>query len=822
MQDIIQFLDARSKNFPSLDSIHYSYKLAGSSFGIDVPIIRDLEIDESTQSLFIPAADGNRRDGVGDLVEVTGILTERHQKRPLILFDHGKSVQLPIARARKIAHQPDTYSFTVNMGEKTAGCRAYFYTGKEDCDESLGCKQYDQAVFSNEIFDMCVQDMIGAGSIGYQIVDGEHIPPDYNRGIPQGMHLKSINLLEVSLVVLACNQDTVGVAKSLPYATKSLSTPNSYPAFDKIQSLLTGGRICGKPATPLLIKALEPYRATKKSTIISGWKAMHPVGCKCAKCAKKLEKSCSCSSCSQGHACSCGTKHIEKSGDGYDLVSKKTGKPLGYHPTKEAARKQEEAIEISKHGKSLKDLRNKYKRPLPEQVDKLEALKQRAGKVVPDALIRGVQEHLKPQDKSLSELRMKYLKKDGEETKQPSQRRSATLGKPNPNATGKTPEEQGKRQNTGNSQQKPISKTPPAFTTTQQQQLAAQQQQSSAQQKLNSQQEREEEATKNRGLLTNIGRAVGKYPRTAMAAGSALAGMAGYGTRVGLHPNLQGRQEQQAAITQPAQQLQSVTQPTTPQTQLVPPVEQSLPTPQDELTPQESQSLPTPKVTLTPPVERPLHIPQAALTPPVEQPDNTAFDRLRNAQEDLANRQQQQEDLANRQQQQEDLANRQQQQEAAEARAYALKPHQLPALYDWLDRVRRRDPETYHRLIERPKPEIASIFLHYGTQPKSLVSYERKALDTNRLKNLRHRYGKNDNRMRVLRHGKPTSAVIHTSSKNLDKLRKEAGDKGVEVKWLSDDGKGITKIKLSGTKDVLDKFANAYGKRMSKKRKAEG
>lgn len=38
----------------------------------------------------------------------------------------------------------------------------------------------------------------------------------------------------------------------------------------------------------------------------------------------------------------------------YHLVSKKTGKTLGIHRTKEDAVKQEEAIEISKHSQDKK------------------------------------------------------------------------------------------------------------------------------------------------------------------------------------------------------------------------------------------------------------------------------------------------------------------------------------------------------------------------------------------------------------------------------------------------------------------------------------
>jgi hypothetical protein len=40
---------------------------------------------------------------------------------------------------------------------------------------------------------------------------------------------------------------------------------------------------------------------------------------------------------------------IKQVGSSYHLISKKTGKILGKHRTKEEAIKQEEAIEISKH-----------------------------------------------------------------------------------------------------------------------------------------------------------------------------------------------------------------------------------------------------------------------------------------------------------------------------------------------------------------------------------------------------------------------------------------------------------------------------------------
>ncbi len=44
-------------------------------------------------------------------------------------------------------------------------------------------------------------------------------------------------------------------------------------------------------------------------------------------------------------------EHIVKSGSGYKLVSKKTGKNLGTYPTKAGAEKRERQVQFFKHNK---------------------------------------------------------------------------------------------------------------------------------------------------------------------------------------------------------------------------------------------------------------------------------------------------------------------------------------------------------------------------------------------------------------------------------------------------------------------------------------
>lgn len=252
----IDTLNSRSKE---LDPLYFSYKFDVNKFGRDVAIA-DLDVDEKDMSCWIPIADGRRRDGVGDLLEVEGIVTTRHYLNSIVLFDHGKSIPLPIARARKDPKVPETYSFRIDPVAKTAGLRAYFYQGSPKKDETVDIDsttakidQYEHSKFCEQLFDMVVKGYIGAGSIGYQVLEAEHLPPDYRTGVPQGLHLHKVLMLEGSLVVLPANQDTVG---------KSL---------DGIRSVLCKGECCGKSLSPYLVKSLAAYAPPAKSIVSPGY-----------------------------------------------------------------------------------------------------------------------------------------------------------------------------------------------------------------------------------------------------------------------------------------------------------------------------------------------------------------------------------------------------------------------------------------------------------------------------------------------------------------------------------------------------------------------
>lgn len=96
-------LDNRSR----VRTPNFSYKLTDNGrYGLSVGYDDVLAVNESEMSIVIPFADGNRRDGVGDLLEVGGIRTERHRTNaiasdvpPVLTRD-----DVPDQRGRDVEH----------------------------------------------------------------------------------------------------------------------------------------------------------------------------------------------------------------------------------------------------------------------------------------------------------------------------------------------------------------------------------------------------------------------------------------------------------------------------------------------------------------------------------------------------------------------------------------------------------------------------------------------------------------------------------------------------------------------------------------------
>lgn len=385
MSSALAKLNARTKRLPG-----YSYKLEEDrGFAFDVVSPKTLEFDEGHMAIKIPYADGNNRDGVGDLLEVGGIDLSRHKKNPICGFDHFKKVDLPIG----MAEDPKTGEYTSLIDEvaKTAHDWCFMYQGKGStlAGQNLGDKTYDHGLFCEQLFDMVVKGLVRSGSLGYQVIEARELPPDYAKGLPDGYHLIKTRKLESSAVVLPANQDTVA------------------------KMLFGNKKLCGKPISYFLIKALQPFAPKRKVQLgyeprksldkqggelpVVSRQALAVVdfvtfaknvkGANCSNCEHNLNGVCQFSRIkgqpvTHKNCCSAwnapGTlrdwrggrsladyqkKYISHSGGEY-VVHAESGRVLGRHPTKEKAEAQLRAVEANKHkrlGKaSVKDIRRKY------------------------------------------------------------------------------------------------------------------------------------------------------------------------------------------------------------------------------------------------------------------------------------------------------------------------------------------------------------------------------------------------------------------------------------------------------------------------------
>ncbi len=262
--DILGILNSRDKRLEG-----QTYKLNGgvAPFAMDVAFPEEMDIDTSRMSVWLPFADGTRRDGVGDLLEVTGIRLERHRNNPVCLFDHGKGQgefdKWPIA----LAEDRDTKAYTVEIDatNRTARCNAFFYqgTGIKGAERE---KEERFAIFCEQLYHLIAERFIRAGSIGYQVIKGLPLQPDYERGVPQGLHLLETLMLEASAVIMPANMDTVR------------------KGWDVAREILCLNGVCGKPLSPVLVKSLQSQAPAKKAMML-----VHDKDCKCGGTCEKCK-----------------------------------------------------------------------------------------------------------------------------------------------------------------------------------------------------------------------------------------------------------------------------------------------------------------------------------------------------------------------------------------------------------------------------------------------------------------------------------------------------------------------------------------------------
>lgn len=161
-------------------------------------LIHEIEasnIDERNMMVRCKWADGNRKDGVGDVTEIAGIICDRHRANPAVFFNHAKEIVLPIA---KTEDEKGQYTVFLDPVAREAWADIYFYQGSGA-----------HAKASAEIFDMVVKGFLRGTSFAYQILRAVDMPYEYSTMTPQGKHLLSVMMTEISIVPLPCNADTV-------------------------------------------------------------------------------------------------------------------------------------------------------------------------------------------------------------------------------------------------------------------------------------------------------------------------------------------------------------------------------------------------------------------------------------------------------------------------------------------------------------------------------------------------------------------------------------------------------------------------------------
>ena len=241
-----------------MTQLAYSRKNVASKFqdgvaGSIVTFPSNLEVDEKRMGTRIIFADGKNRDGVGDRLRIEGIDLWRHRSNPVVLWEHGKAgVQLPIA----MSEDPDTKQYTVELDPmaQEGWSFDYFYqgTGLEGTNKD---DEYDHALFCEQVFHLIVKRFLRGGSIGYQIIEAQPLPPDFASGGPpvQGNDLIRVLKLEHSVVTIPANGLTV-----------KMGDPIFEEWRERAREVLCAPMVCGKSLAAPLRKAIEPYAAEAK------------------------------------------------------------------------------------------------------------------------------------------------------------------------------------------------------------------------------------------------------------------------------------------------------------------------------------------------------------------------------------------------------------------------------------------------------------------------------------------------------------------------------------------------------------------------------
>jgi hypothetical protein len=205
----------------TLSPYSYSLKFAPNLAALDGPALRDPVLDQGKM-----AATGilatTARDREGDVLEVAGIDTADHRLNPIVLLDHGVYYPLPIGKTQ----DPDG-NYTVVIDPELGECRQTTY--------------FDQhGEVANQVYDLIVQGILKANSIGYDPRKVQRLPADPLAGARAGKHILACSLIEATWCGIPVNPEAV-------------------------RATLSRDRLCGKRIAPALKAVLAPYAAAPKT-----------------------------------------------------------------------------------------------------------------------------------------------------------------------------------------------------------------------------------------------------------------------------------------------------------------------------------------------------------------------------------------------------------------------------------------------------------------------------------------------------------------------------------------------------------------------------
>jgi HK97 family phage prohead protease len=199
----------------------HQYK-TGHGFGLFTPAVKSVELDHSTMSATGVFATTSL-DRVGDVLDVSGIVTDNHKRNPITLWNHGQQLSLPIG----ICESPDkVYTVVIDPEAGEARCTTFFS---------------QHLLEAEQIYNLIDEGVIRAMSIGYRPLKAKRMKGDPESIQRPGLFLESVDLLEASFVAIPANQDAIVPAN-----------------LDAIQAALSRDKVCGKSLAPSIRRGLLP------------------------------------------------------------------------------------------------------------------------------------------------------------------------------------------------------------------------------------------------------------------------------------------------------------------------------------------------------------------------------------------------------------------------------------------------------------------------------------------------------------------------------------------------------------------------------------